>query len=51
MLAAPVVVYVHTTITGQVQSADTETIPLLPPVVETDLTPRQRQQLPLVVSG
>ena len=50
VLAAPVVVDVHTTITVQVQSADTETTPL-PPVVETDLTPLQRQQLPLVVSG
>ena len=51
MLAAPVVVDVHTTITVQVQSADTEITTLLPPVVETDLTPRQCQQLPLVVSG
>ena len=50
VLAAPVVVDVHTTITVQVQSANTETTPL-PPVVETDLTPCQRQQLPLVVSG
>ena len=50
VLAAPVVVDVHTTITVQVQSLDTETTPL-PPVAETDLIPRQHQQLPLVVSG